>query len=151
MALKGIRIKEKNNDTVITTKDILEQVVNGDKFFWSILYLEGEGSPKGISYVDLVKEINNSKNGYILSWNEMNDFTIRMYSIYWIIIIGCRNIDNLKKYNIDKDRYETVDVSIELFDSSYWEIFTKDPKFYNNLTKRFMIEKYLDTDFQEKQ
>ncbi len=152
MISKGIRLKNENGNFVtITIKDVLEQVVDGENLKWSILYLDGEGSPKTILYIDLVKEINNRNDGYVLRWNELKSFVSDIYSIDWIKIIGCKNLENLRKYQIDRELYETADVCIELFDSSYWEIFTKDPIFYDNLVKRFPIQKFLDTDFLEKQ
>jgi hypothetical protein len=46
MKIKGIRILDKKNNIIsVELPEILEQINDGDSFFWSVLYLYATGDP----------------------------------------------------------------------------------------------------------
>ena len=47
--------------------------------------------------------------------------------------------------------YETCDIVIQMFDSCYWEVFSKDTQLIEKLAKKYKQIKFLDPDFLEKQ
>ena len=49
----------------------------------------------------------------------------------------------------DQERYETCDICIDMIDSSYWEIFSKDIALINRLAEKFKEIKFLETDFEK--
>lgn len=152
MEPKGLRINEKKNHVVaVKLKDILSQVVSGNEFVWSILYLNGVGSPNDISNLELSKIAFSSPKGYILDWDKLKSYSEAIDPIDWITLIGCREEFHLTRYKDDEEMYLSTDYCIRMFDSSYWEIFTKEDDFYNNVIKNFDVIAYLDVDFQKKQ
>jgi len=63
-----------------------------------------------------------------------------------LIIIGCKNRVLLKKYEDDADMYRTCDVVIQMIDSSYWEVFSKDTQWIDKLASKFKKIEFLDPD-----
>ncbi len=41
-------------------------------------------------------------------------------------LIGCKDENLLHHYENDQDMYETCDITIEMIDSWYWKVFSKD-------------------------
>ena len=45
--------------------------------------------------------------------------------------------------------YETCDFVIEMIDSGYWEVFSKDKTLIDKLAKKFKDTQFLEPDFQK--
>ena len=131
MKTKGIRISdcsETNNDVVsVELHHILEEIYEGAEFHWSILYLDSMGQLKnGRSISDFENEIEQSETGLWLKWEELKNLATKFYQIYDLLLIGCKDISHLHRYQGEKELWETCDISIEMFDCSYWEVFSKN-------------------------
>ncbi len=149
MKTKGIRILDKENKIVsVTLPEILEEIVDGDLFYWSILFFEGSGLlPLDKSIVVLAEEINTSKKGYILEWNELKLLVRNFYEILNILIIGCKDKNKILRYDDDQKMYESCDIVIEMFDSCFWEVFSNDILIINKLAKKFKKVELLESNF----
>ena len=66
-----------------------------------------------------------------------------------ITLIGCKNETLLHRYDEDQDMYETCDIVIEMFDSNFWEVFSKDESLIDRLAKKFKEIKFLEPDFEK--
>jgi hypothetical protein len=151
MKSTGIRILDKK-DRLVTVElpDILKEIPNGESFKWSILYLEASGDlGEGKSILDLEKEANKSQNGLLIEWDAINTLAPKFFQIIDMILIGCKNENFLRRYETDQEMYETCDIVINMFDSSYWEIFSKDEQLINRLASKFKDVKFLESDFQK--
>ena len=50
----------------------------------------------------------------------------------------------------DKEMYETCDIVIEMIDGGFWEIFSKNVAWINQLAEKFQNIEFLTSDFQNK-
>jgi hypothetical protein len=151
MTSSGIRISDDLNNVIsVKLQDILEEIQEGFLFNWSILFFDAKGHlGEGKSIIDFGKKINNSEKGLFVSWEELNLLSKKLDEIIDIIIIGCKDKTLLHRYKEDREMYETCDVVIEMFDSYFWEIFSKDIKLINILAKKFKKIEFLAPDFEK--
>jgi len=148
---RGIRILDKNNKVVsVRLSDILEEIHEGNKYFWSILEIEGIGYfDKGRSYLELVKKIEESERGLFISWNDLSIMSRKFHQIIWATIIGCKNKNSLHYYENDQEMYENCDIVIEMIDSSYWEVFSENKKIIDKLASKFKEVEFLEPNFEK--
>jgi hypothetical protein len=150
MSSKGIRIEDEINRVVsVKLPDVLCEIHNGNQFYWSILDLQGTGNlGEGKSIPAFVDQIDHSENGYYITWEDLVALSYKFWQTYDIVIIGCYDKKKLRRYENDQVMYETCDVVIVMFDSSYWEVFSKDPTLISRLGAKFKNIKYLEPDFE---
>ena len=150
MKTKGIRIPYKLGPTTwIKLPDILKEIRNGDSFKWSILNLEGMGKMEGMSIQTLEKEIDDSPNGLLLNWVALNELMTKLPQIIDMVLIGSKAELDLKRYASDQEMYEACDIVIVMFDSSYWEVFSKEESLIQRFASKFKGIKFLESDFQK--
>lgn len=139
MQVKGVRILDTVNRVVsVELSDILVEISNGNSFHWSILLLDAMGDlGKDKPIPEFQKQIKNSERGYFIDWIELNILSQKFYQIIDMILIGCKDKNLLKRYKTEQEMYETCDFVIDMFDSSYWKVFSKDEKFIESLKKKF--------------
>jgi hypothetical protein len=53
------------------------------------------------------------------------------------------------RYETDQIMYESCDIVIEMFDSCFWEVFSKDEDIINRLASKFKETKFLKPDFKK--
>lgn len=134
---KAIEIHGNKTEKVISVelKDILNCITDGNSCTWSILWLEAVGHRGGISILDLEKSIKSSKNGLVLEWAELLELSDKFYQVIEIILVGDNEYSNLKRYDTDEEMYSNCCYTIELLDSSYWIIHSKNLKTIECLKK----------------
>ena len=151
MKTNGLRIVDREEKVIVVRLfDILEEIREGNSLSWSILEISGVGYYDiGQSYTDLVNKVKKSKTGLVVSWNELNEISRNFEQIIWLSLIGCKDNNNLHHYKSDKEMYETCDIVIEMIDSCYWEVFSKDVQLLARLASKFKNVKVLESDFQQ--
>lgn len=144
METKGIRISDKKNNIVaVELPDILMEISNGKSLYWSVLYLYATGDlGKNQSIQDLEKQINSSKKGLLISWDELNSLSKKFWDLMDITIIGCKDLSLIHRYTNAQKMQEACDTVIEMVDSGYWEIFSKNEKLLEKL-----VQKYTNIEF----
>ncbi len=149
MKTKGIRIKDKRNGIIyVQLPDILNEIYNGMLMNWSILFLDAVGDlGEGKSLPEFEQQIYNSEKGFFIKWDILNILSTQFTQIINIILIGCFDEKLLVRYKDDKEMYETCDIVIEMFDSSFWEVFSKDESMINRLAAKFKEVEFLESDF----
>ncbi len=146
---EGIRIYNEKNGTEVELPDILEEIRNGNSLHWSILDFSGIGDlGEGKSIPAFQEQIIKSKNGFFINWDDLNQFAQKMEQIFDIIIIGCTDPNLLKRYDSDQKRYEMNDISIEMFDGGFVEVFTNDRSLINRLAKKFTNIEIIKSDYR---
>lgn len=166
MKSKGIRIQDLTESGVVAVElpDILKEVQNGESFHWAILFLEAEADYLGKnlyykavrdylgedgSIADFEEKIRTSEKGFIINWNDLNALATKFYQVLDIMLIGCKDENFLHRYENDQERYETCDIVIDMIDSGYWEVFSKDEKFIDRLAAKFKDVEPLTPDFKK--
>ena len=149
METKGIRISDGDEVLEPTLSDILEVITDGHLFHWSILHLYASGDlGEGKSIPEFEKQIFDSEKGFFIDWNDLNRLSRKFYQIIDITLIGCRDKNLLCRYSNDIEMYKTCDIVIELIDSGYWEVFSKDQELINRLASKCKEIEFLEPDFK---
>ena len=151
MNSRGIRILDHENNTVsVALSDILNEIRVPEAFQWSILYLSATGNlGEGISMSALQEKINKSNKGLLIDWDELNLLAKKFFQIIDITIISCVNVSYLHRDATDQEMYEKCNTVIEMIDSGYWEVFSKDNDLIERLASKFKQIKFLSTDFEK--
>jgi hypothetical protein len=139
MNIKGIRISDgKGSMLGPTLSDLLEEITNGDSFYWSILFLDGTPNPgQGHLLTEYESEINNSENGVPIRWEELARLSSRFFQMFETTILGCKDTKLLRRYEKEEEMYVTCDIVIDLIDCAFWEVYSKDPNLIDKLQEKF--------------
>lgn len=70
-----------------------------------------------------MSEINKSKEGFPIKWNDLNKLACDVDQIIDLTLIGCKNYQDNKRYKYEKEMYENCDIVIEMIGSSFWQVF----------------------------
>lgn len=116
----------------ISLSDILSKIDKGEEFEWKLLFLEAT-TETDLDILNLEKKINESDSGYLISWFDLVKLSNQIYQIMEILLIGSKNSKNLKRYISEDEMRVHCDFCIELIDSSYWEVDSKNKNLLNNL------------------
>lgn len=149
MKSQGIRISDNINNVVnVTLIDILQEIMNEEIHYWSILFLDAIGDlGDKKSIPEFENQILESEKGIFISWKELCNLAKKFEQIIDITILGCKDLESIRRYDIEQEMYESCDIVIEMVDSSYWEIFSKDKSIINRLAAKFKDTQLLETDF----
>lgn len=150
MTVQGIRILDKKNNVVsVELQDILKEISDGELLNWAVLYLEATGHlDDGRSIRAFEEQIINSENGFFINWNELNKVSKKINQIIDITLLGCKNKNDLRRYENSQAMYENCDIVIEMIDSSYWEIFSKNEQLIAKLASKFINVNLLNSDYR---
>ena len=150
MMSKGLRISDEKNEIIsFKLPDILKEIKNGNDFHWAILDFDGSGAlGEDKPIPGFKRQILDSENGYFISWDELFSLSFKFWEIVDITLIGCKNQKLLKFYEDEIEMYETCDIVIEMIDSSFWQVFSKDEELINRLAKKFKEVEFLEPDFE---
>lgn len=146
MKTYGVRISDtKNHIVTVRLPDILQEINNGDQFYWSILFLDIRGDLKEAK-PDFADSVSAMEKGFFFGWDELNNLANKCHQIIDITIIGCKDLNFIQQYEDDEETYNKCDIVIEMIDSSYWEVFSKDVNLINRLATKFKKIKYLESN-----
>lgn len=149
MKAKGIRIEDESDGFLtVNLSDILQEIKNGTKFYWSILFMDVTGNlGEGISVPIFQEQINNSEKGFFINWEDLNALAKKFRQIIDITILGCKNEELIKRYEDEQDLYESCDIVIRMIDGYCWEIFSKDENLINRIASKFKKIEYIESDY----
>ena len=141
----GIRISDKSGRAVsVKLTDILSEIQDGEKFNWSILFLDCIGNlGQGRSVPVFQEQIRKSNTGVFISWLELNELAIRFELLVDLDLIGSIDKNVIKRYESEEQMYEACDIVIVMFDSCYWEVFSKDKALVEKWEKKFKVVEWL--------
>ncbi|MEO9803164.1 MAG: hypothetical protein ABJF04_07960 [Reichenbachiella sp.] len=125
--IQQIEIHGNDEDALsIDLGNILRCIANGDIYNWSILLIEGIGKLQNMTMLEFEESVVKSSNGHILKWDELINLSMSLDQIVDLTLVADRNLVSLKKYDSDEEMYNNCDLTIELIDSSYWVIHSKN-------------------------
>lgn len=150
MNTKGIRISDGSDDVLsVSLFDILEEISNGKSFYWSILFLDGTPNQgQGAFLSEYETKINDSENGLNIDWEELLTLSNKFYQMFETTILGCKDVKLLKRYDSDEEMYKACDITIELIDCVFWEVYSKDELLIDRLDKKFEKTEFLEPNFE---
>lgn len=150
MITRGIRIYDNINDVVsVNLSDILEEIENGNLYTWSILFLDATGNLGENKSMPLFEDyIRESEKGFFIDWDDLKILAKKFTQVIDIDLLGCKNIDLIKRYKSDREMYETCDIVIQMIDSSYWEIFSINNNLIDKFSTKFKEIKLLESDYE---
>jgi len=149
MKSKGIRISDVKNGKCIPLNNLLETIQEEKQFFWSWLWLDVTPLKNHGQYLmELQKKINQSEDGRTATFESILETSKKIFQEIDLTIVACKTKENLHRYKEDKEMYETCDIVIEMIDGGFWEIFSKNITWINQLAKKFQSVEFLATDFQ---
>ena len=151
MITKGIRIYDhENHIIVLELTDILDEINNFNEFCWCVLYSDITPKTESVKFVmGIQEETDKSRDGIIIPWKRLRDFSNGIFQSIDLGIIACKDKALLHRYEDDQEMYETCDIVIEMIDSGYWEVFSKDEQLINRLAEKFKNTEFLDSDFEK--
>ncbi len=107
----------------VSLQDILKVLDDGHQLHWSILWIYAIGHlENNKNMLDFENEVNTSNKGMFLTWEELNKLSDDFEQLLEIILIGVNDVKDLKRYESNESMYSICKYTIELIDSSYWEI-----------------------------
>ncbi|WBM74098.1 hypothetical protein [Saprospira grandis] len=127
------------NSTVLEIEllDILSNIDTPEKYKWSILWLEAMAKDEDFPMLDFEKKVNESKNGQFTSSQNLIELGEACTQIIEILLIADMDRNKLKRYESDSEMKKSCQYCIELIDSSFWEITSKDENFLLKLREKF--------------
>jgi hypothetical protein len=151
MTAKGLRISDIKNRKCIPLSELLINIPHPDQFKWSLLWfcvtpMENEG--RFIS--ELTEKINSSEQGLDFSFTALLALSKKIFQEIEVLVIGCKMKENLHRYTVDQEMYETCDIVMEMIDGGFWEVFSKNEILINRLAKKYKEVEILASDFQGK-
>lgn len=115
-----------SNVLAVQLSEILNCIPDGDHYSWSLLWINAIGNPDDLSVLDFEKKINKSVDGFMLDWKGLEELSGRFNQIIELVVIGDQDKANLHRYSTDEEMYEKCCYTLELVDSSYWLVNTKN-------------------------
>lgn len=150
----GIIIEDVENGSIsVQLPSILEEIEKGDSYHWSILSIWalgdiGDFTIYGFHQQDFEEEIRNTKDGFHMSWEQLNLFSSKPYQIVDTIILGSKDASFLKRYE-NEEMYKNCDIVIEMFDGQFWKVFSKENKLIDRFANKFNKITLIDSNDTE--
>lgn len=117
----------------IDLTDILTQIENITNYKWKLLWIDGTSHTGGANMLELEKNVNDSKDGLPILGSQLLPFSELFSQLYELILIGDKDEEQLVKLEDEEQMKENCEFFIELVDSSYWEITSKNKDFNENI------------------
>jgi hypothetical protein len=122
----------------ITLEDVINQLSGYESYKWCILWVEGVS--RNINIIELEREINDSKQGKEIFGKDLLPLFKKFDQVLELLLIGDEDENKLKRYEEHKEMKQECEFVIELVDSSYWEVTSKNVQFNDNLIKNLGAE-----------
>jgi hypothetical protein len=151
MNTKGIRISDLKEGKCVPLSELLDTIPNGNQLNWNVLWFDVTPIEKeGKLLTEVQKKIKESKEGISYTFESLSELSKKIFQEIEVLVIGSKNRENTHRYKDDQEMYESCDIVIEMIDGSFWEIFSKDPDWIEQLTKKYREIEILAPDFQKK-
>ncbi|MXV18002.1 hypothetical protein [Hufsiella ginkgonis] len=138
----AVKIEGDDKGLSVTLQDILTNIPNGKTLYWALLWIEASGDLGDESILEFENTVNHSVEGTLIEWEKLHVLSSKILQTIEILFIGCKNHNDIKRYKEDKDMYSTCDYTVELIDSSYWLVHSKDTEAIEHLKKALNGKEY---------
>ena len=133
--MTGIEIHGDVNSRFLTVSlgDVLPCLQAPFTMKWCLLWLEGWSSEEWMMNElpnnDFEEAVNKSSNGTAITIEQVQRLADVPGQIINMILLGSEDVSNLRRYDNDEQMHATCDYVIEVFDSSYLIVHSKDGAF----------------------
>ena len=111
----------------IELKDLLSRIPE-NRWVWAILDFYGIGeAPNDLSMEDFETAVQTEPDGFIMTWQELKEFSSRLNQTYDCLIVASSSLGDLPSDRSAKENFCGCDVVIEAFDRTEWSISIRDP------------------------
>ncbi|MVT10392.1 hypothetical protein [Chitinophaga tropicalis] len=114
--------------------DILRCIDEGETV-WSLLWIRAVGSKDNSNVLEYEELVNASLAGVVLSWQDLLALANQFDQIIEVLICGSENKGVLRRFSTDDEMVRNCEYVIELVDSSYWLINSKDHEVIEKMLK----------------
>jgi len=127
----------------ITLSMILKQMEQEGKYlYWSIFSLDVIGDlGDNKSTPEFEKEIEETREGYLLTWDELCAMSHKFGVVIDCILVACKDkqiiINLTRKYNTSEEIFPHCEIAIEIEDGDFLNIYAKNPKVVEKVIKKF--------------
>ncbi len=151
MNVKGLRISDIKDGKCVPLLEILKEIPQASTFSWELLWLDVTPNKKDGEVIDaLQNKVNKSENGLPCQFDLLIEISGKIFQELEVLIIGCKVKEHLHRYQNDQQMYETCDIVIEMIDGGFWEIFSTNISWINQLAKKYTEVEFLQPDFQNR-
>lgn len=128
----GIRIHTNDPDVLLT---VLELLPDPASLRWFIFEVDGVSidHPDIPTITEMISEVENTKYGYEISAHQLNQLPGYFADIWWLMIIGQKEL-TVSKHTDEETTYAQADVVIDMFNSTYWDVYSKDQAYIAAIT-----------------
>jgi hypothetical protein len=106
----------------------------------------GDLSEFGTNVLELEKAAYQSPTGVEIKWQTLTAMAGIFHQIIDIILIGCLEREQIRKFDDDLEMYRSCEHVIELVDTSYSLVHSHDESFINCLASNFRDVEFLDDE-----
>lgn len=134
--MKGIKINGDDEDVLsVRLEDILNCFRNRrSEVFWGVLWIDVTiKSGVNCNVLEFEEGVNKSEHGKLFSLDKILNLSGKIDQATELLVIGDRNVENIKKYKSDEMMRENCEYIIELVDSSFWLVHTNDDTFIQSI------------------
>jgi hypothetical protein len=144
---KGLRISDIKDGKCMPLFEMLTNIPYANQFNWALLWFDVTPiKDEGKLLTELGKKVNESKDGFLCTFEFLLDLSRKIFQEIDVLIIGCKVKECLHRYEEDKKMYETCDIVIEMIDGGFWEIFSKNINWIEQLANKYKETEFLTPD-----
>ena len=137
---KYFNIENTNSNVLEVSLGNILECCSLDKYYWSLLWIEGSGRSSSVSMPTFEKAVNKSETGMAIDIDRLRHLDSEIDDLQSILVIGDLEKSKLRRYSNDEIMYDSCSITIQLIDSTCWEISSDNPKFNNCLNSIFFKE-----------
>lgn len=137
---KYFNIENTNSSVLEVSLSNILECCSLEKYYWSLLWIEGSGRSSSVSMPTFEKAVNKSETGMAVDLDRLIRLDLEIDDLQGIVVIGDLDKSKLRRYSDDEIMYDSCSIAIQLVDSSYWEISSDNPEFNNCLNSIFFKE-----------
>jgi|GEM_PF-475509 len=120
----------------ISFKDILLQAESYiEDYHWCLLWFEATTSDREFNIIEFENTVKQSQNGILISYRSLVDLSVKIDQTLELFLIGDKDESIIRNYNKNTNSINAGSISIELIDSSYWEISTGDKRLIDSFRR----------------
>ena len=127
--------------SLIHLHDVVEQINCGEDFFWAVLEFYAENYPGDVQPIAHHLTSNIHKEKIIrVPWKEVQVLAKGVGQFIDLVLIGSKDPKKLKPYEDENEMFRECDLVIIMFDTTWWEISSKEPAQMNLFIEKFKNE-----------
>jgi hypothetical protein len=128
----GIRLTTDEKEILYTVLSVDRDFLN--KLKWKLMFLEGTYNDREV--LPLETQVNSSEYGVALSYQQVKELSNRVNDLWNLLLVGQFEKNNVvRKGDEDAEIFDSSDVVIEYFDSSYWTITSSNIVFIESVKR----------------